>query len=559
MQALTRFLVAASLAVSSTPMMGQTIRTLVVDANDVPTSGGFVLLIGPDGREADRVLNNEDGLVALHAPRTGQYRLVSERLGFMPSTSEPFTIDDGQTMDLTLRLAEVSVDLAGLPVGERTCTVAAAADSPEGRLWAEVRKGLTAAMFAPSPRHFDYVSAVIERDVAPDGRRVYAQEMRVARGPSLYESVATAGRAARDGFIVSHDDGSFSFQAPDSSVFLAPDFVDTHCLTARRDPATGAGLLTFETAAPGGETSLIGTFRVALETGRLQRLEYRFTPLPHSIDDDRVGGTVNFMEGPSGKLIARDWELRTPVVGLDQTDGDTVVTSYLVVGGAVASITDHTGATVYATDVAELHGAVVDSLERPLAGAHVAVLGTDYSADTDGGGRFRIAGLLDGEYAVAFSHASLDSAIAPPPTMVEFEPGRTDSLTLRLMSVDDLLADLVGAGDSATRLEPIEVSAPSGGSGNVISRADLEDYSDLSAYDAVLRLRPGWTRGRGVANLQGQAFTTGVFRNGRFIGGLSVLTRIHIEFVEEIRYYSRRDAQTRWGFGNDVIEIIDRK
>jgi hypothetical protein len=128
------------------------------------------------------------------------------------------------------------------------------------------------------------------------------------------------------------------------------------------------------------------------------------------------------------------------------------------------------------------------------------------------------------------------------------------------MGADDYVSALVGSRDSAAQLTPIEVTAPSeGGSRNIIARAALEQHGDVSVYDAVLRMRPGWLRGRGVANLSGQAFSTGVFRNGRFLGGLNVLTRIDVEFVEEIRYYSRRDAQTRWGFGNDVIEIVDRK
>ncbi len=47
-------------------------------------------------------------------------------------------------------------------------------------------------------------------------------------------------------------------------------------------------------------------------TSQLLTLEVTFTNLPEGVQDPRAGGTVDFMQLPSGAWIVQRWQVRTP-------------------------------------------------------------------------------------------------------------------------------------------------------------------------------------------------------------------------------------------------------
>ena len=79
--------------------------------------------------------------------------------------------------------------------------------------------------------------------------------------------------------------------------------------------------------------------------------------------------------------------------------------------------------------------------------------------------------------------------------------------------------------------------------------------ANLSAYDAVQRLRPRWLQLRG-----GTDIPPVVFLDGSNMGGPETLRTIQASSVREMRYRDGRDATTRYGtgYGGGVIEVTTR-
>lgn len=88
-----------------------------------------------------------------------------------------------------------------------------------------------------------------------------------------------------------------------------------------------------------------------------------------------------------------------------------------------------------------LKGVVFDSTEmRHLPGARVAVLGTSVAGDSDGEGRFDLAGVPAGSHWVSFYHPRLQAlGVSPPSRQVRFGEGEVVELELAVPSERTLL------------------------------------------------------------------------------------------------------------------------
>lgn len=95
-----------------------------------------------------------------------------------------------------------------------------------------------------------------------------------------------------------------------------------------------------------------------------------------------------------------------------------------------------------ADQTASLRGAVFDSTSmQMLAGARVAVIGTNAVGETDASGLFRLDGIPEGSHWVSFFHPRLQSlGVSPPSRQISFGPGETIDVTLAVPSEETLLA-----------------------------------------------------------------------------------------------------------------------
>lgn len=100
-----------------------------------------------------------------------------------------------------------------------------------------------------------------------------------------------------------------------------------------------------------------------------------------------------------------------------------------------------------------------------------------------------------------------------------------------------------------------------GGDRNVITAADMAALDNMSAYDAVQRLRPHMLQARGAISLADpSAAYPLVYVDGMRRGGLDELRGLPISMVERIEFISPADATTRWGTGHagGVIAVTTR-
>ena len=101
-----------------------------------------------------------------------------------------------------------------------------------------------------------------------------------------------------------------------------------------------------------------------------------------------------------------------------------------------------------------------------------------------------------------------------------------------------------------------------GSSRDIITRAEIQQAGSVgNAYDLVNRLRPHFFRVEGRSSM-GQVPQSPLVRlNGSILGDISTMRTIDVTTLEEVRYYSIVEAETRWSGerGRPVIAITTKK
>jgi hypothetical protein len=290
------------------PLSAQRVRGVVADsATGAPVGVGFVVLLDEEGNEVARGLSSQSGQFTLEAPRAGRYRLRSERIGYAPTFSPFFDVGRRETVEHMLSLTALPVRLETIEVAaEQRCRTRPQEGISTATVWEEARKALAAASWTAAQRTYHYTSNSYERDLDDQRRHVLNEQSRTVTG------FATAPFRSRDaellydeGYIVRGDNGTF-YYAPDANVMLHDSFLDTHCFLVERDPDDHPGLIGLALEpVPGRPVSDIeGVLWIEEMSSELQSLEFTYTNQPHELRDDRIGGTVEFMQGVDRSSLA---------------------------------------------------------------------------------------------------------------------------------------------------------------------------------------------------------------------------------------------------------------
>jgi hypothetical protein len=100
-----------------------------------------------------------------------------------------------------------------------------------------------------------------------------------------------------------------------------------------------------------------------------------------------------------------------------------------------------------------------------------------------------------------------------------------------------------------------------GGSGDIITAAQIVSSGAQTAYDAVQRLEPSWLTSHGSGSM-GAGMSTGsdtpdIYVGGSNVGGVDYLQNVNATDVKEMRFYRPGEAATRFGMGHraGVIEV----
>ena len=219
---------------------------------------------------------------------------------------------------------------------------------------------------------------------------------------------------------------------PDAEVLLSDDFLDTHCLQLREGSRAAEGLIGLGFSPIRGRSApdIDGTLWLDPETSELRWLDFRYVNLESGIRDDNVGGRVEFQPLPAGPWIVRRWAIRMPLVQNQRPLGTTEMRATLAgiyeTGAQVTEVRDRGGALLLAFETGMVVGSVTSRYRaEPLQGATVQVVGASVEGTTDREGRYRIAGLEDGEYRVTFRHPTVDSlGFEPEPVRVTVVQGQ---------------------------------------------------------------------------------------------------------------------------------------
>jgi hypothetical protein len=435
------------------PAAGQTVRALVMTAQHegvrpaiAPPGGrfqpaadpGYLVLVDRDDREVSRMLHNVAGLVAVQAPGAGQYRLRSERVGYRSVTSAPFELRPGEIIDLMIDMATEPIDLGTVNGSPAPACQSRPQDDPAmGPLWREIRKALVAAAWAGGRIQYEYIGSLFERDVITSGR-VVTETLQPTVGPTVLGGETTT--AAQTEYTPTYHPGVTSVLSTGPDYLLSETFQNDYCFTVVPPDTSNLLALRFAPRVDRHVGDIRGTFVMDLASGELRSLDYRAVNLAYD-PEERTGGTVQFLRTPSGRWVVTSWKTRIPVLSRD--NGDLELIRFRDVGGGLSWITTSNGEFVYRAPLAELRGTVVDEDSTPVAGARVALVGTDFVTETDPLGQFALQGLFDGDYGVSYRHPAFDTlSFAPPEQLVSLAPGRVQTVRLVTPPLETLVSPL---------------------------------------------------------------------------------------------------------------------
>ena len=423
---LVSFVVLSSATLQVSLAWAQIVTGQVVDSiSGTPVGTGFVVLLDEENREVARSLSEGDGLFRLAAPAPGFYRLRSERIGYQAFTSSAFELVEGQTAERNLSVLAQAIVLAAVRVqGEDRCNANPSEAVETGIVWQEIRKALAATVWDGTQELAHYRTYGYRRNWDTNRRELRSEEGTVAEGYAgqPYSSIPLV-RLLREGFIFENTDGIW-YNLPDAGVLQADSFLAVHCFRVVRDSIERPGQigLAFEPMSDRGVPDVRGALWLDEETSELRLMDVGYTQLPQGLEDDRVGGTVEFLMLPSGAWIVHRWQLRTPTIraftgGIREDRARsrrTAIVGFNDTGGEVLEITTPDGASIYPPGLARLSGTVYDSSRaKPLAGATVAIEDTPFWGTSDAVGSFYLTVPHAGHFVATLFHPAMDSIGQP--------------------------------------------------------------------------------------------------------------------------------------------------
>jgi hypothetical protein len=310
-------LLALSLAILPAEAVAQVVRGEIVTRDSVAVSGAIVTLVDSIGGESARVLSGSTGAYELRAPRTGTYRLRVEAVGYSAVISLPMTLSANERRTQRIHMVDATRVLSAVQVRARSrCDLRPEEGTQVALLWTEAKKTLSAVVLSAGETPFlafdqdlvDYDSAV--RRIAVATRTTVTARANDGYGAPPIDELRAHGYIRRLGNL-------WDFAAPDAGVLLSEDFAATHCFSIVDRDHTSADRvgLRFAPVDPprGGRAGIRGTLWLERQGYALDRVEFLYTPRQSDEHSDTLfGGWVRFRRLASGRVIVRQWEMRTP-------------------------------------------------------------------------------------------------------------------------------------------------------------------------------------------------------------------------------------------------------
>ena len=447
-------------ALVSRSLQGQRVRGGVWDEAGAGIPLAVVGLLAGSKQVAE-ALTDELGQFELAVPAAGTYSLRAMRVGFSSTTSEPFHVAAGETVEKRLTAPSVPSRLTDVVVSANRgkCVGGGLGEGSEvARLWDEAKIVLYATSLTQDKRAFETKIIQHERGLDKRGVRVdwektweeWAAVSENAFASIPAEELSMRGYVHRD----SINTAEYVYYAPDAHILLSDTFIADHCFRVQRSTASQDTLvgLAFEPVKGRKLPDVKGVLWLDARSAKLLYLDFQYTELVRKIPRDKFGGRISFSQLPSGAWFVDKWVIRMPILvqtrlpGRDSSvPGGALVSEarigHVYVGmrergaevvplGTNAVSADNsrraratvgTGSTAAGSDEMSLppdaivEGVVFDSTSgTPLAGAKVSVSGSSRTALTSRDGRFEIDSLAPGTVTISFTHPRIDSLGVTP-------------------------------------------------------------------------------------------------------------------------------------------------
>jgi|GEM_PF-431423 len=456
-----------------TVVSAQTIRGHVVSADSTRTVPGVIVVLR-DSSNADvaRTLATGDGSFLLRVRIAGLYRIRALRIGFRPVEFGPYRMGLSEDVRVLLRLTDVPISLAAMSVtGRNECLAREEGGETTLVLWEEARKALTATLLTRTD--LAPVATIASYERASDVRtgQLRSQQVHRQRGTSTrpYASPLTPEQYAARGYTEEDGTGTV-YRAPDADVLLSESFAADHCFHMATSPSdsTQLGLAFRPTRADVTRIDIGGTLWLDRATNELRALDFRYAGLGKTASDAGAGGRMDFVHLPGGAWVTSRWEITAPRVvtvrGLQSTVSGSLrggssasgragtrdsIAEHWRIGGALLRVT-LAGKEVWRGSSARLFGRVVDSGNgSPVAGASIALRGTNYAAVTDARGSFAIDDILLGSYDVEVQSPDVALGVNMPIIeSIDLQDTTAVERTVHLPSLRTVVERACGTGDT---------------------------------------------------------------------------------------------------------------
>jgi hypothetical protein len=412
------------------PISAQTIRgELLEESVGSPIDAAFLVLLDESGTDVAAALTNHAGRFILQAPGPGRYTIRAERIGYESFSTRGLSVEDGQTIEYRLTMPVRPIHLDALSVeSERQCEIRPAEGLRAARVWEEARKALMAAAWTEEQSTFRFTTRMHRSTLDPETLRVLEEEAEILSGLSTNPFRALpVEELASLGYVRSLSKEIDEYYAPDAHVLLSDRFIDDHCFRVVDGDGETEGLvgMLFEPLLRDDRADVRGVLWLNRADAQLQFIEYGYENLPGGFQSDRVGGRVQFRILPSGAWIVDNWYIRMPVVESlarwenvgppgparrQEMRREHRLAAVLEEGGEVLVVADPSGNVTLGVSRTRpgrgaLQGLVFDStVNAPLSGATVSLLGTNHQATSDYDGRYVMSDVPAGEFYITFSH-----------------------------------------------------------------------------------------------------------------------------------------------------------
>lgn len=406
---------AATALLATQPLSAQVVSGAVTTTpNLTPLAGALITLLRA-GKVVDRSVSDSLGSYVVRARTPGAHELLVKRIGTQPLRVQVDSLGIGEARRVDLVMSAIPVPLATVHVKEPDrCGGEAIQAESTARLLDEALSALRLTQLT-GQRGVRAELRRYKRLLDPKTEVVKEESLAVLRG--IYRRPFfsySPEQMAATGFVWQGPDGAVTFMAPDAELLSSDWFVATHCFRAVSHESDSSMIgLALHASNRVTHPDLDGVLWFDRVTAELRLLEARYTHLPISVADYRIGAGVWYQRLADGKWVVSEWVIRTPVLQTTESArtqiGNINIPAHQV-ETIVAFQEDGGYIQLSGKDAVNRHGSILGHVFPSLNGGHrrtwIILGGTGRIAFPDSLGDYSFDDVLPGKYTLIAARES---------------------------------------------------------------------------------------------------------------------------------------------------------